>query len=154
MDVDEKDNQIINALEGEHEEEEDEFDNREEEKEPDKHYKEEETTPFDALEYMIHIPHRPDWSLQERTLFCQSGHQLPSLFVVGIQKAGTTTLSYQLRYQTGMDFGKHKEHRFFNRAATYMKSEHQKELLADQFPECDHKKIHNERLMDQFNIQS
>ena len=57
-----------------------------------------------------------NWSLnQSPDVFCVNGRVLPSIFVIGIQKCGTTTLDGILSTYPQLSHGKTKEHHFFNR---------------------------------------
>ena len=76
------------------------------------------------------------------TSFCFNGHQLPSLFLVGAQKCGTTSLSAQLfrewgfrqgyQFKDGL-FSDSKEHHFFDIEARWRRG---LAYYATSFPPC------------------
>jgi len=70
---------------------------------------------------------KPDYI---KSTFCVENHLLPSIFVIGIQKCGTTTLTGILEQFKGIWRGK-KEHHFFDQAKTYTNYKYYK-----QFPNC------------------
>jgi len=53
----------------------------------------------------------PDYN---KSTFCIENHLLPSIFVIGIQKCGTTTLSGILKQFKGISDGLTKEHHYFD----------------------------------------
>jgi len=66
-------------------------------------------------------------------VFCVNGRILPSLFVIGIQKCGTTTLDGVLSQFSALSHGTVKEHHFFD------KNNLKLEKYLKQFPICDTK---------------
>ena len=64
------------------------------------------------------------------SLFCHQGHQLPALFLLGMQKCGTSSLTYQLQYEWNVTSGNmslsdgsteaRKETHFFDRTHEIM----------------------------------
>jgi len=53
-------------------------------------------------------------TLNRFSLFCHKNRILPSIFIYGTQKCGTTTFADYLSKQSGLTFGVSKEHYFFN----------------------------------------
>jgi len=53
---------------------------------------------------------KPDYI---KTTFCVENHLLPSFFVIGVQKCGTTTLGAILKTFEGISHGLRKEHHYF-----------------------------------------
>ena len=70
-------------------------------------------------------------SKDEHDIFCIKGKRIPSLFLIGIQKCGTSTLDAILSNLTGISHGSKKEHHFFDH------ENHAAEKYIEQFPNCD-----------------
>ena len=65
--------------------------------------------------------------------FCVNGRIIPSLFLIGIQKCGTTTLDEVLKQFPQLSHGRKKEHHFFDQE-NYMKNYTD---YVESFPECN-----------------
>ena len=77
-----------------------------------------------------------NWSLSENVNeFCVNGRLLPSLFFIGIQKCGTTTLDGVLSKFPQLSHGKVKEHQLFSKKdEKFMKIYKEK---INRYPECN-----------------
>ena len=63
--------------------------------------------------------------------FCVNGRLLPSLFVIGVQKCGTSTLAGILQKFRELSHGETKEHHFFDHSKLSL------DVYIDQFPKCN-----------------
>ena len=68
--------------------------------------------------------------------FCINGRLVPSLFVIGVQKCGTTTLDAILKKFSGLSHGARKEHHFFDQSKNQTL---QFDKYINQFPVCNGK---------------
>merc|ERR1719471_81929 len=66
-----------------------------------------------------------------KSTFCVKNHLIPSFFVIGIQKCGTSTLAGILNQFDGISFGKFKEHHFFDKETMDFRNYYH------QFPLCE-----------------
>ena len=71
----------------------------------------------------------------DREMFCINGKLIPSFFVIGTQKCGTTTLDRILLKFKEVSHGVEKEHHFFDNENTNL------EKYINTFPNCDATKI-------------
>ena len=67
----------------------------------------------------------------DREMFCINGKLIPSFFVIGTQKCGTTTLDRILLKFKEVSHGVEKEHHFFDNENTNL------EKYINTFPNCD-----------------
>jgi len=75
------------------------------------------------------------------TLFDDITNKLPSFFVVGAQKAGTTTLHNWLNQQPGFCLPKTKETHFFSDPSRYARG---LQWYINQYHECEQTDIYGE----------
>ena len=69
--------------------------------------------------------------LQNGNVFCRNGKLIPSIFLIGVQKCGTTTLDAILEQFKEISHGIKKEHHFFDHDISSFKE------YIHQFPNCD-----------------